>query len=74
MVMESPPRTFECMYCGWTQTTPRPVGCCRAEGVDHFSRCPDCSCPVSYRDATFLELASARLRAWGRGRTRPRDS
>lgn len=70
MVMESPPRTFECMYCGWAFTTPGPIGCCRAEGVDHFSRCPDCSCPVRHRNATFLEVAAARLKAWGRSRAR----
>lgn len=74
MVMASPPRTFECMYCGWSHTTQHPVGDCRVEGVDHFSRCPDCSCPVSQRNATFLEVASARLGAWTRSKARTKSS
>jgi len=68
MAWASPPRTFECLFCGWSHTVPHPISDCRIEGLDHFRSCPDCSCAVTHRDATFLEIAKARLVAWKRRR------
>ena len=62
MTWLSPPLTFCCRGCGWTHTTPGPVGDVRILGLDHFTACPSCGGQVETRRALWWETLTAKKR------------
>jgi predicted RNA-binding Zn-ribbon protein involved in translation (DUF1610 family) len=70
MPVAMPALTFSCTACEWTHTTPDKVPDARFEGLNHFSACPRCGGAVISREATLLEITTARLAAWQRGAMR----